>query len=79
MLLIVNSNNKDSNSLSNSNFSVTLQNQISGFTSVRLKEVGLTYMPYNVSADLSNNFIKNFSDILSFILGLGNFFDTNEY
>eukprot|EP00042_Codosiga_hollandica_P052817 m.677207 g.677207 ORF g.677207 m.677207 type:complete len:238 (-) comp58570_c0_seq4:1111-1824(-) len=53
MILIVDSRNRDYQTSPSSNFTITLQNSISSISTIRLKEVCLDYMPYNI--DSSHN------------------------
>jgi hypothetical protein len=50
MLLVIDSKNRDYATSATGNFTITLKNAISNFTSVKLKEICLDYRPYNVSA-----------------------------
>lgn len=57
MLLVIDSRNRDNITNPSSNFTITLKNSISNISTIRLKEICCDYLPYNVSADLSNNTI----------------------
>lgn len=50
MLLVIDSRNRDYSTSPTGNFTITLKNAVSNFTSVKLKEICLDYRPYNVSA-----------------------------